>query len=263
MERVESDGIKAVSVSIDEKSRTPLALVTGAARRIGAVIARTLHERGCDVLLHFHTSEGEARALADELNKNRPGSAKLVSADLVDPDSVKKLVQYVRGQGERLDVLVNNASRFYPTPVEEATQAQWDDLFGSNLRGPFFLTQSLVPELRAAQGSVINIVDIHADKPMRKHPIYCMAKAGVAMMTKSLARELGPDIRVNGVAPGAIMWPENEPPEQVQKFILDRTVMKRLGDPADIATAVAYLAFDAPYVTGQIISVDGGRSLNI
>ena len=250
-------------MSIDEKSRTPLALVTGAARRIGAVIARTLHERGCDVLLHFHTSEGEARVLADELNKNRPGSAKLVSADLVDPDSVKKLVQYVRGQGECLDVLVNNASRFYPTPVEEATQEQWDDLFGSNLRGPFFLTQALVPELRAAQGSVINIVDIHADKPMRKHPVYCMAKAGLAMMTKSLARELGPDIRVNGVSPGAIMWPENEPPQTVRQFILDRTVMKRLGDPQDIAGAVAYLAFDAPYVTGQIISVDGGRSLNI
>lgn len=250
-------------MSKEEKSRTPLALVTGAARRIGAVIARILHGRGCDVLLHFHTSEGEARALADELNALRPGSATLVNADLVAPDSVNKLVQYVRGQGERLDVLVNNASRFYPTPVEEATQEQWDDLFGSNLRGPFFLTQALVPELRAARGSVINIVDIHADKPMRKHPVYCMAKAGLAMMTKSLARELGPDIRVNGVSPGAIMWPENEPPQTVRQFILDRTVMKRLGDPQDIAGAVAYLVFDAPYVTGQIISVDGGRSLNI
>ncbi|NNE06881.1 MAG: pteridine reductase [Xanthomonadales bacterium] len=255
--------MKAVSVSTREKSRTPLALVTGAARRIGAVIACSLHERGCDVLLHFHTSKGEAHELAEGLNALRSGSARLVSADLVERQGVEKLARFVRESGDHLDVLVNNASRFYPTPAGEATQDQWDDLFGSNLRGPFFLTQALIPELRAAQGSVINIVDIHAEKPMRKHPVYCMSKAGLAMMTYSLARELGPDIRVNGVSPGAIMWPENEPPESVQKFILDRTVMKRLGAPEDIAGAVSYLAFDAPYVTGQIIAVDGGRSLNI
>lgn len=250
-------------MSTREKSRTPLALVTGAARRIGAVIARTLHDRGCDVVLHFHTSEGEARDLAEMLNQKRLGSATLVAADLVDPEGPEKLAGFVREKGDRLDVLVNNASRFYPTPAGAASQQQWDELFGSNLRGPFFLTQSLIPQLRAAKGCVINIVDIYADKPMQDHAVYCMAKAGLAMMTRSLAHDLGPEIRVNGVSPGAIMWPESEPSEDVQKAILDCTVMKRLGSPDDIAGAVAYLAFDAPYVTGQIIAVDGGRSLNI
>ena len=160
-------------------------------------------------------------------------------------------------------MLVNNASRFYPTPVSETRAWQWDDLLNSNLRGPYFLVQALLEELRTAGGSVINIVDVHAERPMSGHPVYCISKAGLAMMTKSLARELGPAVRVNGVSPGAILWPENEPDAAQKQAILQRTALKRLGDPADIASAVVYLALDAPYVTGQILAIDGGRSLNM
>jgi pteridine reductase len=183
--------------------------------------------------------------------------------DLVAPGGPERIAGQARRISGSLDVLVNNASRFYPTPVGEVTPETWKDLMGSNLRGPFFLSQALLPELRKAAGSIVNILDIHAERPMRKHTVYCVAKAGLAMMTRSLARELGPEIRVNGVAPGAIMWPENEPPESVKKNILGRTALGRLGNPEDIAGAVAYLALDAPYVTGQVLAVDGGRSLNI
>ena len=245
------------------KSRTRTALVTGAARRIGACIARSLHERGCTVLLHYHSSEGEAADLAEKLNRIRANSAVLIQADLSALEGAEDLACRVREQTTQLDLLVNNASRFYPTPLGDVTGDTWKDLMGSNVRGPFFLTQALLPELRASRGAVINILDIHADKPMRKHTVYCMAKAALKMMTLSLARELGPEIRVNGVSPGAIMWPENEPSESVKDHILERTVMQRIGSPEDIAGAVVYLGLDAPYVTGQILAVDGGRSLNI
>ena len=250
-------------MSKDAKSRAPVALVTGAARRIGACIAQTLHDRGCRVILHFHSSKGEAAALAEQLNGIRPGSATLMQADLGDPDSISCLVEQIRDSGNGLEILVNNASRFYPTPLGKVSQDTWDDLVGSNVRGAFFLTQALLPELRKSGGSIINMLDIHAEKPMRKHTVYCMAKAALQMMTLSMARELGPEIRVNGVAPGAIMWPENQPPEHAKDTILERTVMKRIGAPEDIAGAVAFLALDAGYVTGQILAVDGGRSLNI
>jgi pteridine reductase len=250
-------------VSGQAKSRTRVALITGAGRRIGATTARLLHDRGCDVLLHYHGSEAETAALAKELNGIRPGSAFPVQGDLVAPGGPERIAGQARRISGSLDVLVNNASRFYPTPVGEVTPETWKDLMGSNLRGPFFLSQALLPELRKAAGSIVNILDIHAERPMRKHTVYCVAKAGLAMMTRSLARELGPEIRVNGVAPGAIMWPENEPPESVKKNILGRTALGRLGNPEDIAGAVAYLALDAPYVTGQVLAVDGGRSLNI
>lgn len=250
-------------MSTDPKSRTPTALITGAARRIGACIAQTLHARGCRVLLHYRSSEGEAAKLAGRLNKERPESALLLQADLAGPEGISSLVEQVRQHGGTLDVLVNNASRFYPTPLGDVTLETWNDLMGSNVQGAFFLTQALLSELRAANGSIINILDIHAEKPMRKHTVYCMAKAALQMMTLSMARELGPEVRVNGVAPGAIMWPENEPSEQVKNYILERTVMKKIGSPEDIAGAVTFLALDAPYVTGQILAVDGGRSLNI
>ena len=238
-------------------------LVTGAARRIGASIATALHGRGCDLLLHFRSSEGEAAGLADEFNETRPGSAYLLQADLAQEDGPRKLADQVRKYSERLDLLVNNASRFYPTPVGEVDYETWKDLMGSNVRGPFFLCQALLPELRLARGAIINILDIHAEKPMRRHSVYCMAKSALLMMTRSLARELGPEIRVNGVSPGAIMWPENEPSESVKEYILERTVMKQIGSPNDIAGAVVFLGLDAPYVTGQVLAVDGGRSLNI
>lgn len=237
--------------------------MTGAARRIGATIARALHERGCKVLLHYHSSAGEAETLAEELNSARDGSVVLLQADLAASDGPSRLAAQARAHTERLDLLVNNASRFYPTPVGEVDFDTWKDLMGSNVRGPFFLSQALLPELRAARGAIVNILDIHAERPMRRHTVYCMAKAALSMMTLSLARELGPDIRVNGVSPGAIMWPEQQPPEPVKEYILQRTVMKELGSPEDIAGAVAYLGLDAPYVTGQVLAVDGGRSLNI
>jgi pteridine reductase len=239
------------------------ALVTGAAARIGAAIARTLHDRGCDVILHYNSSHDTAQELKQSLNDLRAGSATTVSADLSVADGVDQLVAHVKAHCEQLDVLVNNASRFYPTEMG-ATQAwQWDDLLTSNLKGPYFLVQGLLNELRQARGSIINLLDVHADRPMKNHTVYCISKAGLAMMTKALASELGPDVRVNGVSPGAILWPEQEPGEGEKQSILSRTALERLGDPSDIAGAVAYLALDAPYVTGQILAVDGGRSLNI
>jgi len=239
------------------------ALVTGAAARIGAATITALHERGCDVLLHYNSSRESAQHLADELNAKRSESAALAQADLSSPAGVASLAEQVSARFGRLDVLVNNASRFYPTAAGETQAWQWDDLINSNLRGPYFLVQALLGELRTAGGSVINILDVHADRPMKGHAVYCISKAGLAMMTRALAQELGPSIRVNGVAPGAILWPENEPDSAEKQSILRRTALGRLGDPSDIASAVVYFALDAPYVTGQILAVDGGRSVNL
>lgn len=239
------------------------ALVTGAAARIGAAICKTLHDRGCEVILHYNSNSGAAQDLADQLNRERDGSVTLAQADLSLPAGVESLAEQTRDRFPRLDLLVNNASRFYPTRAGATHAWQWDDLLNSNLRGPYFLVQSLLGELRKAGGSVINIIDIHARRPMPGHGVYCISKAGLEMMTKALAQELGPVIRVNGVSPGAILWPENEPGNAEKQDILDRTSLGRAGDPRDIASAVAYLALDAPYVTGQILAVDGGRSLNI
>ena len=239
------------------------ALVTGAAARIGACIAETLHERGCDVLLHCNSSIDRAEDLAEKLNGRREGSALVASADLSSPQGIDSLAEAFRASFSRLDILVNNASRFYPTQIGETLAWQWDDLVNSNLRGPYFLVQALLPELKTAGASIINIIDIHADKPMPNHGVYCISKAGLAMMTRAMASELGPAIRVNGVSPGAILWPEHEMNDAERQSILDRTVMGRAGDAPDIASAVAYLSLDAPYVTGQILAVDGGRSLNM
>lgn len=249
--------------SENDKAGKRVALVTGAAARIGAAVATELHGRGCDVVVHFNANREGADALAARLDERRPGSVSVAGADLSNPDGVEDLATHVRERHGRLDVLVNNASRFYPTPLGETHAWQWDDLLDSNLRGPYFLVQALLGELRTAGGSVVNIIDVHAERPMREHPVYCISKAGLAMLTRSLAAELGPAIRVNGVSPGAILWPEREPGKAEKQAILDRTALRKLGDPADIASAVAYLALDAPYVTGQILAVDGGRSLNI
>jgi pteridine reductase len=240
-----------------------VALVTGAGARIGAAIAAGLHGRGCDLLLHCNANGEGAEEQAARLNAARPVSAVVAQADLSGQAGVDSLAAQLRATYGRLDVLVNNASRFYPTPVGATLAWQWEDLLNSNLRGPWFLIQALLGELRAAGGSIVNIVDVHAERPMSGHAVYCIAKAGLAMLTKSLARELGPAVRVNGVAPGAILWPEAEPSVAAKQSILGRTALGRLGDPADIASAVAYLALDAPYVTGQILAVDGGRLLNI
>ena len=238
----------------------PVALVTGGARRIGARIVRTLHARGCRVLIHYRHSEADAHALAGQLNALRPDSTALLRADLTDPDAVRGLAEQARARFGRLDLLVNNASSFYPTPVADADDDDWDALMHSNLRAPFLLSQQLAGDLEAAGGAIVNIVDVYAEKPLAGHPLYCMAKAGLAMMTKSLARELGPAVRVNGVSPGAILWPEQG--QENQQDILDATALGRAGDPDDIAATVAWLALEAPYITGQILAVDGGRSLS-
>ena len=244
-----------------------MALVTGAAARIGAVIAESLHQRGCSVLVHCNSNREGAEKLASRLNEIRPGSAFVVSADLSSSSGVDSLLEQTLQRCKSLDVLVNNASRFYPTVVGETLLYQWDDLINSNLRGPYFLCQGLLAPLKAARGSIVNIVDVHSERPMPGHAAYCISKAGLAMMTMALARELGPAVRVNGVSPGAILWPERgqefSGPGSEAEEILKRTALGRLGEPSDIASAVSYLAFDAPYVTGHIIAVDGGRSLNI
>jgi pteridine reductase len=239
------------------------ALVTGAAARIGASIAAALHERGCDVVLHYNSNKAGAEALAERLNGARPGSAISVQADLSIPADIADLASQVRAKTGRLDILVNNASRFYPTAVGGTQPWQWEDLIDSNLRGPWFLVQALLEDLQSSGGSIVNILDVHAERPMPGHAVYCISKAGLAMMTKALAAELGPRVRVNGVSPGAILWPESEPGVPEKQTILGRTALGRLGDPRDIASAVTWLALDAPYVTGQILAVDGGRSLTI
>lgn len=236
-------------------------LITGGARRIGAAIARRLHREGMDLVLHYRGSAADALALQTELDTLRPDSVRLAPADLTDPAAPALLTDAARAFRGRLDALINNASNFYPTPFAEATPAQWDDLLGVNLRAPFFLAQAAADLLAASNGCVVNLVDIHALRPLAAHPIYAIAKAGNAMMVKTLARELGPAVRVNGIAPGAILWPEQGLSASARETILSRTALQRPGTPADIAAAVLFLVRDAPYITGQIINVDGGRTL--
>lgn len=238
-----------------------VALVTGAARRIGAAIATALHAAGASVAIHYRGSVDEARALAGTLNDARQNSAVIMQADLLDTDRLPQLVNDVIEWGGRLDILVNNASTFYPTPVGKITADDWNDLIGTNLKAPLFLSQAAVEELRLRRGTIVNIVDIHAQRPLRHHPVYGSAKAALKMLTLSLAKDLAPDIRVNGVAPGAILWPENGMSDAVQQTILGQIPLGRPGAPSDIAGAVLYLVRDADYVTGQVIAVDGGRSV--
>ncbi|MEW8506494.1 MAG: pteridine reductase [Candidatus Thiodiazotropha sp.] len=237
------------------------ALITGAAHRIGAAIARRLHGEGMNILLHYRNSKANAERLKSELESQRGDSVWLLQADLQQTESYDFLLSRAADICQRLDLLVNNASSFYPTPLGSATEDAWEDLLGSNLKAPFFLSQAAAPLLYRSQGCIINLVDIHAERPLKDHPIYSVAKAGNAMLVKSLARELGPEIRVNGVAPGAILWPQQEIADGMQEQILQRTALKRAGTPEDIAQALLFLYRDAPYVTGQIIAVDGGRTL--
>ena len=237
------------------------ALITGAGKRIGAVIARRLHSAGANVAIHYFSSAEPAEKLASELNAIRPDSAISVGADLRETSSLAPMVDTVLSASGRLDILVNNASTFYPTPLGTITEEQWFDLINSNLKAPLFLAQAALPALRDSNGSIVNIVDIHSQRPLRDHVVYGPAKAGLAMLTRSLAKDLGPHVRVNGVSPGAILWPESGMPEKIQANILREVPLKRAGDPEDIAGAVLYLVRDASYVTGQIIAVDGGRSV--
>ena len=249
---------------MDEQSRSlggKVALITGGAQRIGAQIARTLHRSGMDLILHFRSSSAAAADLRKELEASRPDSVHLVQADLQDWAAVPVLLEQIRAFRNRLDVLVNNASAFYATPLDQVEEAQWEALLGTNLKAPFFLSCAVAPWLRTSRGSILNLVDIHGERPLKNYPIYSIAKAGNAMMVKSLARELGPEVRVNGIAPGAILWPEEALDAAAQERILDRTALKRAGSPQDIARTLLFLVRDAPYITGQIIAVDGGRSL--
>lgn len=240
-----------------------VALITGAARRIGAEISRMLHDEGMNIVLHYNASEEEAIALCEELNQKRKHSAVAIRADLQEQESEKALVQQAEAAWKRLDVLVNNASRFYRTEIGEITEYAWDDLMNSNLKAPFFLSQAAAPFLAANQGCIINITDIHAERPLRDYSIYCISKSGLLMMTKVLAKELGPSVRVNAVAPGAIIWPEgkNVLSEVEKQKIIDSTSLLRHGGPKDIAKAVLFFVRDGEYVTGQVLNVDGGRIL--
>ena len=246
-----------------QKNDQPVVLVTGGAKRIGAEICSTLHQRGFNIILHYRHAKEEAAQLSALLNSQRPESCLLHQASLNDMKDIESLAHFARQAWGRFDLLVNNASSFYPTPISQAQEADWEDLMSSNLKGAFFLSQKLVPALKKQQGCIVNIIDLYAQSPLKEHPIYCIAKAGLVAMTQSLALELGPDIRVNGVSPGAILWPEtdiqNTNKQSQQQEILQRTCLKRRGNPSDIAQTVAFLAQEAPFISGQIITVDGGR----
>jgi pteridine reductase len=239
----------------------PVALVTGAARRIGAAIARRLHRDGYRVLLHWHASADEALALAAELEASRPGSTSTLQADLAAFDRLPELVAGAVGTFGRLDALVNNASAFFPTPLGATTPAQWDLLFGVNLRAPFFLSQAAAPHLAATGGAIVNLADIHGERPLGDHAVYGASKAALLYMTRALALELAPKVRVNAVAPGAILWPEGGKERIEKEMALARIPMQRTGTVEEIAEAVRWLLRDAGYTTGEVLRIDGGRSL--
>ncbi len=239
-------------------------LVTGAARRVGAAIARRLHREGASLMLHYHASEQDAHALQAQLNGIRDHSVALVQADLLDASGLPEIVRNTLARFERIDALVNNASTFYATPLGEITPEHWDDLMGSNLKAPLFLSQAAAPHLRKTGGVIVNIADIHAERPLKNYVVYSVAKAGLIGLTRSLARELGPEVRVNAVAPGPILWPEDGSFDAVSRQrVISHTLLKRVGEPDDIARAVYYLIAEAPYVTGHVLTVDGGRSVNL
>jgi pteridine reductase len=251
----------AIASSADAPLAGKSALITGAARRVGAATAQTLHAAGANVVLHYRSSAEEAAALAQQLNEARPASAALAQCDLLDGNAVAELARAAAGAFGGLDILVNNASSFYPTPVGDIDEDDWDDLIGTNLKAPLFLAQAAAAALRERNGLIVNLADIHGMRPLRRHPVYCVAKAGLIMLTRSLARELGPQVRVNAIAPGPVMWPEGGVDAALRDEIIEGTALKRIGSPEDVARAVLFFAAAAPFVTGQILAVDGGRSI--
>ncbi len=250
-----------MTLSLDQKA----VLVTAGARRVGAAICRRLHAAGANVMVNYLRSGKAARELVAELNTRRAGSAAMVKADLLHVDAPERLVKAMLQTFGRLDALVNNASSFYPTPVGKLNETAWQDLIGTNLKAPLFIAQAAAAELKKRRGCIVNIVDIHADFPLKDYVIYSIAKGGLAALTRSLARELAPAVRVNGVSPGPILWPDADiwKSAKTRKAIVDRTLLKRTGEPDDIARAVEFLIVGAPYVTGQILAVDGGRSISL
>ncbi len=252
-----------MSVNKATVNTPPQALVTGGAKRLGAAICRHLHAAGYDLLIHYRDSEAAAVKLAAELEASRASSVELVQADLSKMDSVNSLIEQVLSSAQSLALVVNNASRFYPTPLAGVSVADWDALMGANLQGAFFLNQGLSRRLASQQGNIINIADIYARSPLANHALYNITKAGVVMMTKALALELAPDVRVNSVSPGIILWPENGISSEARERMLENTALGRAGQPDDIAAAVLFLAQRAAYITGHDLRVDGGRSLYI
>jgi len=241
-----------------------IVLITGGAKRVGAAICRRLHAAGANLMLHYRRSAGEARLLQAELNHVRAESVALIQADLLDLNKLPAIVDQTLQTFGRLDALVNNASSFFPTPIGEITPQAWDDLIGTNLRAPLFLAQAAAPALRKSQGAIVNIVDIHAERPLKNFVVYSVAKAGLVAVTRSLARELAPEVRVNAIAPGPILWPDDSSFDELSRQrVVSHTPLKREGDPDDIAKAVYYLIVEATYVTGDTISVDGGRHIAI
>ena len=235
-------------------------LITGGAKRVGAAICRRLHRAGASIMLHYRSSAGEARLLQAELNHTRANSVALIQADLLDVGKLPSLVEQTVQTFGRLDGLVNNASTFYPTPIGEIEVDGFNDLIGTNLQAPLFLSQAAAPALRRTQGSIVNITDIHAERPLKSYVVYSVAKAGLVGLTRSLARELAPDVRVNAVAPGPILWPDQDVFDELSRQrIISHTPLRREGTPDDVAKAVHFLLADAPYVTGETINVDGGR----
>ena len=237
------------------------ALVTGGGKRIGATIAETLHNEGFNLAIHYNSSSDAAEQLCAQLNAKKQDSSIAIGADLLDQSSLENLIPSLIEKTKRLDVLVNNASTFYPTPIEKIALEDWDNLFGTNLKAPLFLSKYAAKYLQQSRGTIINIIDIHSKKPLKDHPIYGSAKSGLAMLTRSLASDLAPDVRVNGISPGLILWPENNPSDQVKNNILQKIPLKKIGTSEDIANCVLFLIKDAPYMTGEIIAVDGGRSM--
>lgn len=240
-------------------------LITGGAKRVGASICRLLHAGGANLMIHYRSSVGEARALQSELNLLRPNSAAIIQGDLLNLSILPSLVQETIHHFGKLDVLINNASSYYPTEIGEIDATQWEDLIGSNLKAPLFLAQAAAAELRKQHGNIVNITDMHVERPKRGYIVYSVAKAGLMTLTKSLALDLAPDVRVNAVAPGPVLWPEDNPQfdEVYRQRVISQTLLKRIGEGDDVAKAVRFLIQDAPFITGQVIAVDGGRSLNL
>ena len=236
-------------------------LITGGARRVGAEIGRTLHGAGANLVVHYRKSANEVAELADALNGSRAKSVVTFQADLLDMGKLPALVEFAVRSFGSLDVLVNNASTFYPTKIGEITPQAWDDLLGTNLKVPMLLSQAAAPELKKSSGLILNIVDIHALRPLRDYTVYCTAKAGLHMLTRSLAKELGPEVRVNGISPGPVLWPESGGDEAARAKIIQRTILQKMGTPEDIARTALFFASQAPFITGQILAVDGGRSV--
>ena len=246
-------------------SESKVVLITGGAKRVGAAICRELHANGARLMVHYNTSKHEAQALQAGLNLQRPNSVAIIQGDLLNLNIVSSLVSETIQHFGRLDVLINNASSYYPTELSQINEQNWLDLMGSNLKAPMFLAQAASNELRKNTGSIINITDMHIERPKKGYIVYSVAKAGLVTLTKSLAHELSPEVRVNAVAPGPVQWPDNNPQfdEVYKQRVISQTLLKRIGDPTDIAKAVKFLTFDAPFITGHVLAVDGGRSLNL